>query len=185
MSTILKPCAVPWAVSPSGGGIGLTHIQDDEPECRVLLGGGRIKRDGGIDNRRIELTFENVLWTRTGPHPDNVNVESIGYEIDNGFADKGYSGSGDVAEKVDWIHAYWLREGICPDPKFYYASESDWLMSLNVPGDGFKHYVIDDRDGYVELISTGYSWKEWLWIEGHINDVPTNSDVAFSGVGKA
>jgi len=37
MSTILKPCSVPWSISPSGGGLTLTHTQDDEPECSVVL----------------------------------------------------------------------------------------------------------------------------------------------------
>lgn len=173
MSVVLKPCPVPWFVSPSGGGITLTHTQEDDPECSVVFGGWRANEE---HNRRIELNF--ILphyYVRSGPHSDSENIEAIGYKIDDGY-------NGPQDERHNWIMKHWETQGICLNSGFYCASESDWLTSLDLCG-SYRHYVIDDRDGYVELIAQSYTWKEWLWTTGHRDDVVMTSEVVNTGNG--
>jgi hypothetical protein len=189
MTTILKPCSVPWTIFASGGGLTLSHTQEDEPECSLVFGGGRLlegNKEGLIDNRRIELIFDEVLYARVGPHPDNKNIETIGYKIDR-FGN-GYDGPDNDLEHYYWCEKHWRSEGICLHSGFYYASTSDWLSSVEkhdhyIQKNAYKHYVMDDRDGYVELLATGYSWKEWTWTSGHREDVVKNSNIVASGKG--
>jgi len=93
-------------------------------------------------------------------------VEAIGYRIDDYDPPRGI-------EYLDWREQKWRKNGFCPDPGFYSANPSAWLESLP---DRFRqdasHYVIDGRDGYVELIAEGYEWKEWIWNGGHRDEVP-------------
>jgi len=173
MSTILKPCSVPWSISPSGGGLTLTHTQDDEPECSVVFNGWRANEK---HDRRIELDF--ILphyYIRTGYHSDRENIEAIGYKIDDGY-------DGPPNEHHNWIMNHWETKGICLNSGFYYAIESDWLDSLKL-SDGFRHYVVDDRDGYVELIAQSFTWKEWIWMAGHRDDVVKTSEAINTGKG--
>lgn len=185
MTTILKPCSVPWTISPSMGGVTLHHAQDDEPECSVVFGGSRLTESDTYDQRRIELTFEQVCYARIGPHPDDKNIEAIGYKIDR--MDNGYDGPDDNLIHYNWSHKYWQSKGICLHSGFYYATESDWLSNLKTHDtylqDNYRHYVIDDRDGYIELLAKSYSWNEWMWTSGHREDAIKTSDVVFSGKG--
>jgi len=77
---------------------------------------------------------------------------------------------------------HWETKGICLNSGFYYAIESDWLDSLKLR-DGFRHYVVDDRDGYVELIAQSFTWKEWIWMAGHRDDVVKTSEAINTGKG--
>lgn len=175
MSVVLKPCSVPWSISPSGGGLALTHTQDDEPECSVVFNGWRPNEK---HDSRIELSFLLPhYYVRTGFHSDSENIEAIGYKIIDG-----YDGPQDIQQRHDRFMSQWESEGICPDPGFYYAVESDWLDNLKLR-DGFRHYVIDDRNGYIELIAQSYIWKEWTWTSGHRDDVVDTSEVLNTGKG--
>lgn len=185
MPTILKPCSVPWMVSPSGGGVTLRHCQDDEPDCSVVLGGGRLEPQESklwIDSRCIEITFQNVSYARVGPHPDTKDITFIGYEIQTDFEALGFSGKEDLIQQRQWLDNYWRTHDVCLDSKFYWTNESEWLSSIELP-EPFRHYVIDDCNGYVELIATGYHWKEWIWNSGHRDDAMKESKAVNFGVG--
>jgi hypothetical protein len=124
MTVVLKPCLVPWAVSPSMSGVTLIHAETDvAPECSVVFGGGRLNEDGRRDLRRIELSFSQAHFTRTGAHHDNVDVESIGYRIEGEY-------EGRLQDYLDWLARHWRETGFAPRPGFYVATESDWLDSI-------------------------------------------------------
>jgi len=168
---------------PSGGGLTLRHVQEDEPECMVVLGGGRVAKNGSMDNRRIKLIFTEVYFARVGYHRDNETIEAIGYRIEDG-----YTGPEDVITHCAWADEQSLAKGVDPHSGFYFASESDWQSKLKLPeyfwNPDFQHYVIDDRDGYIELISKGFSWKEWMWDTGHRDAVVGTTNVVASGTGQ-
>ncbi len=159
MKTVLVPCRVPWAISPSSGSVTLTHRETDvTPECSVVFAAGRLGSNGRTDLRRVELTFSLCYFARTGPHSDSESIEAIGYKIADGY-------DGPIDERfLDWLTEQWRKTDVCPYSGFYVARESTWLRSLP---DYFRkdssHYVIDGRDGYAELIASGYKWREWLW----------------------
>ena len=72
----------------------------------------------------------------------------------------------------------------CPNSGFYVAKTSAWLSNLtpSVHKD-FRHYVVDGRDGYVELIADRYSWREWLWVDSHREEAPSCGPEVGSGNG--
>lgn len=177
MDTILVPCRVPWAISPSMSGLTLTHCETDvEPECKVVCGGGRLTDDDRTDDRRIEIAFSMCHYARLGPHDDSVGVEAIGYRVEGEY-------EGDVRQYLAWRRRQWRATGICPDPGFYVARQSAWLTALPDFKNDFRHYLVDGRDGYVELISRGFGWREWMWCDGHRDDAPMKGPVVGSGEG--
>ena len=179
METILKPCRVPWAISPSTGGITLTHVEPDaRPRCTVVFGGGRLN-DDRIDDRRIEIEFELGYFARCGPHDDTSNIESIGYRIAPKF-------DGAIENYSDWRRPEWKATGYCPKSGFYVATQSAWLATVpEFYQRDFRHYVVDGRDGYVEVIARSFKWREWLWGENcHREEAPSKGPVVGSGEGK-
>jgi len=178
--TILTPCHVPWAISPSTSGVTLMHGESDvEPECVVAFGAGRLRADGRTDSRRVVVAFERCYYARVGPHSDTESVETIGYAIDRPI-------ECEPARYLDWRARRWRETGRCPDPGFYVAKQSAWLEGL--PGHfrpDFKQYVVDGRDGYVELIARRFRWREWLWDDGHRELAPAHGPVVGEGEGDA
>lgn len=178
METILKPCRVPWAISPSTSGITLTHVETDvRPECLVVLGGYRPNEDGRMRDCRVEIEFDLCYYARCGPHDDSADIESIGYRIAGKF-------NGDTKDYLKWLEREWKATGSCPDSGFYVATQSAWLASVpEFYQKDFRHYVVDGRDGYVELIARRFKWREWLWEEGHREEAPSKGPVIGSAEG--
>ena len=180
MDTILTPCRVPWAISPSMSGVTLVHSESDvEPECKVVFGAGRLREDGRTDCRRVEITFKLCYFARVGPHSDSEGVEAIGYVVDPRI---------EVVTKdyLEWREQEWRKSGCCPNSGFYVATQSAWIRSLpDFFQADFRHYVIDGRDGYVELIARYFSWQEWLWLDGAREAVSSKSEVIGEGQGVA
>ncbi len=178
METIMIPCRVPWSISRSMSGVTLTHGESDvEPDCLVVFGGGRINGDGLVDMRRIELTFRMCYFARLSPHEDTEGIEAIGYRMEPAY-------EGRMGDYLKWRSHKWTMTGLCPDSGFYFAAKSAWLASL--PAffhTNFRHYVVDGRDGYVELIASGFKWREWLWSDGHREDAPSKVPPVASGEG--
>lgn len=159
-------------------GITLLHGESDtKPECTVVFGAGRLREDGLTDSRRVEITFESCYFARVGPHSDTEGIEAVGYIL----APPVTSAPEDYDE---WRVGQWRQTGYCPDPGFYVARQSAWLESLPDPyRRDFRHYVVDGRDGYVELIAQQFRWREWLWTNGHREQVPARQPVVGEGEG--
>lgn len=66
------------------------------------------------------------------------------------------------------------------------AQSSEWLSQLpeQFQTDS-EHYVIDGRDGYVEVIARRFEWKEWIWQDGLRDDVPSKEPIADQGSSNA
>ena len=175
MNTILQPCPVPWMISPSMSGVTLCHGEADTvPNCTVVLGGGRIQ-ETGIDNRRIEVSFDECWFARSAPKPDNKGIDAVGFEVmgDSPPPDRDYR---------EWSRSEWKRTGVCPRSGFYVATVSSWLGSLpEWHQKGARHYVVSGRDGYVELVAKQYAWREWLWQASLREDAPKRGPVVAQG----
>lgn len=177
--TILTPCLVPWTISPSSSGITLSHTETDtQPECTVVFGAGRLMANGLTDFRRVEIAFEQCYYVRLGPHDDNVGIEAIGYTVDPPLPNS--------RAEFDDGKRRWRETGHCPWPDFYVATRSAWLEELP---EHFRrhsrHYVVDGRDGYVELIAERFRWREWLWTGGLRELAPTKGPPVAEGEGIA
>jgi len=180
METILTPCRVPWAISPTDSGLTLSHSESMvEPKCTVVLGAGRLQANGKTDDRRIEIAFERCYYARTGPHSDMEDIEAIGYQVEVQNEDP-------TIDYLDWREREWRRTGYCPDSGFYVAKQSAWISSLQDSCEADdRHYVLDGRDGYVELIARYFRWWEWLWIDGHRELAPSKGPEVAEGEGTA
>ena len=178
MSVVIKPCKVPWWVSPSMSGLTLHYAETDvAPECSIVFGGWHLGYESQSDMRRIELRFHMASHARAGTTSDEEDIEASGFEILGGYdgPDDGYQ---------DWRARTWRETGTCPDSGFYVATQSDWLSSARmVIAEAPKHYVLVGRDVYMEVIADSFSWQEWLWPDGHRENNLGTRDVVGSGRG--
>jgi len=95
-------------------------------------------------------------------------------------------GGGRMSEKgqLDWLRREWNAKGLCPNPGFYVATESEWLSTFpDADQEGRQHYVVVGRDGYVELIAERFRWREWMWTDGRRDDVARLGPVVETGSG--
>jgi len=145
----------------------------------VIFGGGRLRDNGRTDDRRIELKFSCCYYARTGHHCDSETIEAIGYKF-------GGESEGPDNRDFDWHRQQWRKTGTYAFSGFYVARESAWLNSLaeRYRSDS-RHYVVDGREGYVELIAKGFKWREWLWAGGNRDDAVNTGPVIAEGEGIA
>ena len=139
----------------------LRHAETDvAPDCSVQIGVGRMVQTGRTDTRLVEVTFDLCYYARVGPHNDTEGVEAIGYEIDLSFKYEPHT-------YLELLRETWHATGVFPDPGFFVARQSDWLDSLpSRIRENRRHYVLDGRDGYAEVIADKFTWKEWIWNRG-------------------
>lgn len=158
-------------------GVTLLHSESDtKPDCTVVFGAGRLEPKHMC---RVEIVFELCYYARTGPHSDSEGVDALGYSVDSPIT---YNPATYLATR----ERLWRETGSCPDSGFYVAKQSTWLESLpDFFQRGSQHYVVDGRDGYVELIAHSFRWREWIWKDSHREDVPSKTPVFAEGEGNA
>jgi hypothetical protein len=178
MTVVMKPCKVPWSVSPTMSGLTLTYMEPDvAPECSIVFGAGRMGPHERTDSRRIELQFVMASHVRASPKRDDEDIEASGFHIVGRY-------DGPSQGYLKWITRNWRDTGICPDPGFYVATESDWLRSATMKyGHAPKHFILKGRECYMEILAESFSWREWLWPDGARDIYQHASDVVGSGHG--
>ena len=76
-----------------------------------------------------------------------------------------------------------------PDPGFYFSTDSEWLEAERHswatrqrgaprPEDAV-HFLLDGRDGYVEILASGFTWRAWTPGSPQLNSV--SGDPIMSG----
>jgi len=60
----------------------------------------------------------------------------------------------------------WTIDDDCPDPQFYRVLNSDWIHGLSSHFVDHRHYILDGRDGCIEVAAERYTWREWIWSAG-------------------
>lgn len=173
---VLVPCPVPWTVLPCMSGITLFHFENDEPECTVVFGGGRLTANGRFDSRRIEITFSGCVESRFRFLGDEYELGSEGFTLDSP-AERFFAA--DPANYLLWQRQTWERDGLCPESGFWVAAEPFEIdPRARRPR---HHYVVEGRNGYIELFAEAYSWKEWIWKDINREEVPASSPVVATG----
>jgi hypothetical protein len=172
MSVVLKACRVPWAISPTMSGLTLRYTEPkSDADCHVVFGAGRLGSDGLTDSRRVELCFLGVDHVRASTKRYGDDITALGFEIVGGYA-------GDLNAYFDWRELVWREHGTCPDSGFYVATKSDRLM-----GEDARHFVLEGRQCYVEVIAKRYTWREWIWSSGERDHFSDDSTVFATGNG--
>jgi hypothetical protein len=154
-------------------GLTLIHSEDDEPRCSVVVGGGRMTDTGRIDSRRIELTFHECESSKFLLLGDREELDSKGYVL------RSAARNVEMSRYLKWFPAEWQSSGTCPESGLWVAVSSPELNLLQPRGRSV--YVIAGRNGYVQLVATGFSWREWIWEAGDREDIPASHPVAAQG----
>ena len=138
-------------VSPSGG-LELQHAETDVgPECRVTFPAGRINADGKLDQRFVEVNFNGGAFVRVHWHEDTTGVECLGYDLPIPVVDA-------------WpMLDTWAVGDDCPNASFYRVLRSNWVPTLPSHFSQHRHYILDGRDGCIEIAAERYTWREWAW----------------------
>lgn len=147
------------------------------PECSVEFGAMLPRPTRPYEEVWVKVEFELAAFASAKPHRDDEDLADVsGYDIIPRRRDEssGLRGYRDDAE--------WLRTGLCPDPSFYFSTDSRWLETerrswasrqrTSRPPEDAVHFVLDGRDGYVEIIASGFTWQAWH--QGH----PFRSEVS-------
>lgn len=180
-----------WRIWPWG--IKITHGDTDVlPECSMEFGVHVVRPKPPYKGLWARLNFEHAAFARSSPHQDWEELGDVtGYHIVPIEEFKGRVNR-DGIEEVDernkrFFNEYqaqenqWLSTGICPDPGVYFSTDSDWLDEVRglwaerqrarLDPDDAVHYILDGRDGYVEVVATRLSWKLWEQGEPLLSDV--------------
>lgn len=75
----------------------------------------------------------------------------------------------------------WIETGVCPDPGFWFSMDSAWLeaernswatrqRTRHGPEDAV-HFLLDGRDGYVEILASAFTWQAWHQGHPRLNEV--------------
>jgi hypothetical protein len=135
------------------------------PECSVEFGTMMPRPTPPYEEFWVRLDFELAAFASTKPHRDDENLLNVsGYNIVPRARANDYAASqNDRAE--------WLRTGICPDPSFYFSVDSRWLETersswaarqrTDRQPENAVHFLLDGRDGYVEILASGFRWRAW------------------------
>jgi hypothetical protein len=165
MSNTFRVCTLPWAIWPWG--IRLTHSDTDmRPECSVEFGAMLPRPTPPYEELWVKVEFELAAFASARPHRDDEDLDDVsGYDIVPRRRDES-SGQRPYRDTADW-----LRTGCCPDPSFYFSIDSRWLeterrswaarqRTSRAPEDAV-HFLLDGRDGYVEIVASGFTWQAW------------------------
>jgi hypothetical protein len=191
MSNTFRVCRLPWSIWPWG--ISLTHSDTDtRPECSVEFGGMLPRPTPPYEELWVRVEFESAAFASAKPHRDDEELAEVtGYDIvpRRKEPEVGLSGglrevlraTADVANRREQEQKRWIETGACPDPGFYFSMDSGWLeaernswaarqRTSHGPGDGV-HFLLDGRDGYVEILASGFSWQAWHQGHPRLNEV--------------
>jgi hypothetical protein len=164
MSDTFHACTLPWSIWPWG--LTLTHSDSDElPECSVEFGAMIVRPTFPYEELWVRVDFAHAAFASTKPHRDDEDLVDVSaYHIVPKRRAGGYAG-------FQRNQAEWLRAGTCPDPSFYFSADSRWLQSerhswaarqrMSRRPEDAVHFLLDGRDGYIEILASGFSWRAW------------------------
>jgi hypothetical protein len=167
------------------------------PDAQYPLPGSAQDRSEG---RWVKVDFELAAFASAKPHRDDETLVSVsGYDIvprrrePGGVYPAGLRGAlrgvEDVLESWEQGERTWLQTGACPDPGFYFSMDSAWLeaersswaarqRNSHGPQDAV-HFLLVGRDGYVEVLALGFTWRAWHYGSPLLGDV--SGDPVMSG----
>ncbi len=176
----LLPLAVPWKVSPStpflrlrveesGAPTSVSFVAHfalfDDPSARddrrsaeiVLQPDDAIEEQGPKIGpyQLVVVTFKAGIWARWSPAYGDSDVihESL---YDWSAVPFRYREGEDVGEWLRRFRGEWIKTGLCPIPGIYEVENSKWRQNV---ASGYRHFLIEGHDAYVEVLAEDWSWK--------------------------
>jgi hypothetical protein len=181
MSDTFHACTLPWRIWPWG--ITLSHSDSDiTPECSVEFGAMFVRPTLRYEELWTKVLFEEAAFASASPHRDDESVIDVSnYDI--------VPRRDDRPGRWELKKSEWLQTGTCPDPRFYYSTDSTWLANersswasrqrTSRRPEEAVHFLLDGRDGYVEILASGFSWRAWPEGSPRLNEV--SGDPILSG----
>jgi hypothetical protein len=152
------------------------------PECSVEFGALVVRPTRPDEELWVKVTFELAAFASAKPHRDDESLVTVsGYDIvpRRGEPEGGVSGdlrevlraTEDVRRRLEQEEKKWIETGTCPDPSFYFSTDTAWLEAersswaarqrTNRGPEDAVHFLLDGRDGYVEVVASGFTWQAW------------------------
>lgn len=182
MPDIFSACNLPWSIWPWG--LSLTHGDTDVlPECSVEFGVLIVQPTRPYRELWVRADFELAAFACAKPHRDDENLLGVtGYDI---VPRRRGPGAATYEEQQD----EWLRTGVCPDPGFYFSTATKWIdeerqswtqrQRADLRPEEVVHFLLNGRDGYIEILAAGFTWRAWPQGRPLLNDV--SGDPVLSG----
>ncbi len=163
MNGTFHPCAVPWRIWPWG--LTLHHEDTDVlPACSVEFG---VLMQPGVPSEElwVRVDFEAAAFASASPHRDDEDLADVtGYDI---VPRRTVDGPAERQLEEE----EWNRTELCPDPGFYFSTDSAWLdrsrrlwadrQRMDRSPQDAVHFLMDGRDGYLEILASGFTWRAW------------------------
>lgn len=164
MTDVFNSCPLPWSIWPWG--LKLTHSDTDlAPECSVEFGVQVVRATSRYRELWVKVEFELAAFVVAKPHRDDEELTQVsGYDI----VARREPSSEQHRQRAE---SEWLRTGVCSDPGFYSSTNSTWLEQVRQPwaerqrtrrsADDAVHFLLNGRDGFLEIIAAGFTWQAW------------------------
>ena len=175
-------CSLPWAIWPWG--LTLAHSDNDTvPDCSVEFGVQVVRPSPPYEQLWVRVEFELAAFASAKPHRDDEDLLDVtGYDI---VLRRGHGGFATYQDQQE----EWLRTGLCPDPGFYFSADTKWLdaerrswaarQRADLRPEEAVHFLLDGRDGYIEILASGFTWRAWH--QGHPRLSAVSGDPVNSG----
>jgi hypothetical protein len=182
MSDTFIACTLPWRVWPWG--LTLRHCHTDvSPECSVECGALLPRPSPPYEELWIKVDFQCAAFATAKPHRDDEDLLDV--------SDYDIVPRRRVGDYASWRddQAEWLRTGLCPDPGVYFSTDTGWLDAErpswvsrqrgDVQPEEAVHFLLDGRDGYIEILASRFTWRAWR--PGHPLMSAVSGDPVISG----
>jgi hypothetical protein len=106
----------------------------------------------------VEVALDRCIAARMLPgHSDQDVLDPSSFDFSQVPFDLNL---GNYVQNIIEFHKEWKQTGICPNPNMYEVIGSSWLSGLiDDNRDGFRCYLFEGHDSYVEAIATGFQWR--------------------------
>jgi hypothetical protein len=171
MQNQLVPIFAPWKISPSISAFAVTMEEDGDTTVTVNVYtlSKEITLDGEcVDfsllrgDTRVVLTFELGLWVRTSlAYSDSKPLPPGLFNIDAQSPIVNLHGFSPLEDEY-WVQhkRLWINTDLCPDPGVYTVENSSWLEETGASRWSCKHYVLEGREMWMEIIGRNLTWVE-------------------------
>ena len=170
VAATFSPCALPWSIWPWG--LDLRHSDTDTSlECVVEFGAMVVRPAPPYEELWVAVEFHDAAYACAKPHKDDERIEDV-----TGYVIRGRESDDEAAYEAEW-----LASGVCPDPYVYFTTDSPWLdrergswaarQRTNHGPEDAVHFLLNGRDGYIEILASNFSWRAWTPGHPRLNEV--------------
>lgn len=161
---IAYPIECEWSISPSASDLDVSVQEDGDCTVTALVVvpeelSSESAKEMKLVTKRVRLRFEWAGWVRLCPSfSDLETIEPGRFDFSEiPFHDESIPVTERNESTTSALHREannaWIETGQCPDPGIYEIKNSTWLVESTAIKFGCKHFVIDGREMFVEILA--------------------------------